>query len=232
MNVVSDYINIFLKNPLTIWLRWSIKASWLMFKYRKKRLVFKYLADAKNCSFGDYNTFYEYTNLTNSSFGNFVYIANRTIINNTIIGSYCSIGPGCKMGLGIHPIHRISTFPAFFSAAKQCQLSFCDKELFKEYERINIGNDVWIGANAIILDGIKIGDGAVIAAGAVVTKDVEAYAIIGGVPANVIKKRFSDIEIEKIQKTQWWNKDIEWIKKNYKLFNDPALFFNQIDKEN
>ena len=72
-------------------------------------------------------------------------------------------------------------------------------------EPVQIGNDVWIGARATILDGVKIGDGAVIAAGAVVTKDVPSYAIVGGVPAKVIKYRFDENRIKELLVEQWWN---------------------------
>ena len=79
---------------------------------------------------------------------------------------------------------------------------------------IIIGNDVWIGYNAIILSGVTIGDGAIIATGAVVTKDVPAYTIVGGIPAKKIKKRFSDEIIQRLQKMKWWDWPEELIAKN------------------
>ena len=79
---------------------------------------------------------------------------------------------------------------------------------------IVIGNDVWIGYNAIILSGVKIGDGAIVATGAVVTKDVKPYEIVGGIPAKVIRKRFSDEVIIKLQKMKWWNWPVDKIKRN------------------
>jgi acetyltransferase-like isoleucine patch superfamily enzyme len=231
MNVTNNYLNILLKNPLAKWLHWSVKVCWQMFIYRKKHLVIKNHAYIKNCTFGNYNTFYEYTNIINTHLGNFVYIANQSIICNTSIGSFCSIGPDCKIGLGMHPTNHISTFPAFFSTAKQCQIFFCEKDQYEEYKKINIGNDVWIGANVTIIDGINIGDGAIIAAGAVVTKDVEPYTIVGGVPAHFIKRRFSKENIEVFLNFKWWNKDIEWIKENANLFNNPTLFLKKLINE-
>lgn len=82
------------------------------------------------------------------------------------------------------------------------------------HEKLIIGNDVWIGYNAIILSGVKIGDGAIVATGAVVTKDVKPYEIVGGIPAKVIRKRFSDEVIIKLQKMKWWNWSVDKIKRN------------------
>jgi len=77
---------------------------------------------------------------------------------------------------------------------------------------------VWIGNNATIMSGVKVGDGAIIAAGAIVTHDVPSYAIVAGVPAKVIKYRFGMDTISLLEKIEWWNKDINWIKNNEELF--------------
>lgn len=89
---------------------------------------------------------------------------------------------------------------------------------------VEIGNDVWIGWNAVIMPGVTIGDGAIVAAGAVVTHDVPCYAIVGGVPAKVIKKRFSDEIIKQLMKIKWWNWPDEKIKENLELFYKPEKF--------
>lgn len=93
---------------------------------------------------------------------------------------------------------------------------------------MTIGNDVWIGANALIVDNITIGDGAIVAAGAIVTKNVEPYMIVGGMPATPIKKRFSDEQIEKLLRIKWWDKNLEWLKANHRLFHDPEKFFTTL----
>ena len=87
-----------------------------------------------------------------------------------------------------------------------------------------IGHDVWIGANALILPEVTIGDGAVIAAGAVVTRDVPPYAIVGGVPARVIRYRFSPEMIDAFLEIKWWDWPLEKIKENFDLFYHPELF--------
>ena len=83
-----------------------------------------------------------------------------------------------------------------------------------------IGNDCWINSNVTFISGIRIGDGAVVLAGAVVTKDVEPYAIVGGVRARVMKYRYDSKDIEWLMKIKWWDMDELWIKENWKAFND------------
>lgn len=97
---------------------------------------------------------------------------------------------------------------------------------------VKIGNDVWIGAGAVILDDVTIGDGAVIAANSVVTINVEPYNIVGGTPAKFIKKRFSDETIEKLLKFKWWEKDEIWLKNNFQSFHNMNDFENLIAELN
>lgn len=142
------------------------------------------------------------------------------------IGKYCSIGSRVTTARGGHPTSDwVSTHPAFFSPNKQCGMTYSDDEKYTEYKRqIEIGNDVWIGDSVLILDGVKIGDGAVLAAGAVVTADVPPYAIVGGVPAKVIRYRFNEDEIEHLIKLKWWDKSEQWIKENAHLFSNVKKF--------
>lgn len=218
------------KNPITIWLYWLVRSRFILFKNRKKFLRLGYLTYVSNTKIGLYNTFYSHVSINNSEIDDFVYVASGTTILRTQIGRFCSIGPNVKIGLGLHPTNFISTHPAFYSTQKQCQITFADKNYFKELGKIIIGNDVWIGANVLILDNVSIGDGAIIAAGAVVTKDVEPYSVVGGLPARLIRMRFKYDEIQCLMGIEWWNRDIEWLKRNYALFNNPEDFFRLIDK--
>lgn len=208
-------------NPLTLWLKWFVKKYWLEFKYRKQHLFIDYMADVSHCRFEEYNTIYKNTRLYHCGLGACTYISKDCQIQFAEIGRFCSIGPGVKIGLGIHPANTfVSTHPVFFSTRRQAQLSFLTENRFEEYKTTTIGNDVWIGTNAVIRDGITIGNGAIIGAGAVVTKDVPPYAIVGGVPTTIIRYRFSPEEIGFLESFQWWNKDLNWIRENSSLFSD------------
>ena len=170
-----------------------------------------------DCKIGNHTVIHPGICLSNAIIGDYTYV--RSSISNTTIGKFCSIGPFCRIGCGEHPSKKIvSTFPAFYSKNSGCKISFSKENLFEEYERIEIGNDVWIGTDSIILDGVKIEDGAIIGAGAVVTKNVDDYAIIGGVPAKLIRYRFEKQQIDFLKSFKWWDKDIKWIEKNHESF--------------
>jgi virginiamycin A acetyltransferase len=124
-----------------------------------------------------------------------------------IIGKFCSIACGAKFILtsANHTQKSLSTypFPIFFE-----DWELDKKDVAAAWDNkgdIVIGNDVWIGYEAVILAGVHIGDGAIVGARAVVTKDVPPYTVVGGVPAREIKKRFDEATISKLRKTQWWN---------------------------
>ncbi|MEO0272973.1 MAG: CatB-related O-acetyltransferase [candidate division WOR-3 bacterium] len=158
-----------------------------------------------------------------SSIGAFSYIGSNCRISYSKIGRFCSIASNVTIGLGKHPTSKfVSTYPGFYSNASGAT-HFCRHD-FVEHVPVTIGNDVWIGEHACILDGVQIGDGAIVGAFAVVTKDVEPYAIVAGNPAKLIRKRFSDSDIEFLCKTKWWEWPIEKIQKFSPYFHDIAVF--------
>ncbi|MBU2975498.1 CatB-related O-acetyltransferase [Zobellia sp. B3R18] len=143
--------------------------------------------------------------INHSQIGDYSYIARNTLVQHAQIGNYCSIAHDVNIGLGQHPIDLLSTSPIFYNKNNPLKYSLVEKSLiFEEYKTIKIESDVWIGARAIIMDGVKIGMGAIVAAGAVVTKDVPPFAIVGGIPAKIIKYRFNEDRIKQIIKSKWW----------------------------
>lgn len=200
------------KNPMTIWAKWLLLASWLELKNKRNKLQIEYMAFLSGCRVGYANRVYPYTILANVDLGDFTYVADHCTLSQTRIGKFCSIGPYVKCGLGIHPSRLfVSTHPAFYSDLQQCGVTFVNKGKFTERLPVEIGNDVWIGAGSTIVDGVKVGDGAIIAAGSVVVKDVPPYAVVGGVPAKLIRYRFDEDSIKKLLLLKWWDKDRKWI---------------------
>ncbi|MDN7131955.1 CatB-related O-acetyltransferase [Halomonas sp. MC140] len=127
-----------------------------------------------------------------------------------VIGRYCSIAPDVVIGDGDHPVDWLSTHPFQWGATGLISRKVA-LELKKEIplkSKIRVGHDVWIGSRAMIMRGVTVGNGAVIAAGSVVTKDVPPYAIVAGVPAKVIRYRFSEDVVQKLQVIKWWDFDI------------------------
>jgi acetyltransferase-like isoleucine patch superfamily enzyme len=214
------------QSPFTYWLRW-LRTKWkLESRHRKQHLHLEYMAEVNNCTFGKYNTVYKYARLRDSALGDFSYVARNSQVYNTQVGKFTCIGPNVTTGLGAHPSSQfVSSHPLFYSTLGQSSgFTIVDKNLFDEFPSTSIGNDVWIGNNATILYGLKIGDGAIIASGAVVTKDVEPYSIVGGVPAKVIRYRFTEEQISFLLELRWWDRDLEWIKANKHLFTDIQRF--------
>lgn len=142
-----------------------------------------------------------------------------------IIGKFCSIACGAKFifNCANHTLKSLSTytFPLFFE-----EWGLQKSEVASAWDNkgdIVIGNDVWIGYDAVIMAGVTIGDGAIIGTRAVVTKDVESYSIVGGIPAKEIRKRFSPDIIARLQKLQWWNWDTAKIRNSIKAIQNGDL---------
>lgn len=172
-------------------------------------------------TFEGYNRITGRSSIYNSHIGSYTYAVGASIGNATV-GKFCSIAMGAKVGgLGSHPTSYVSTHPIFYSAKRQCGISFSEEDYFKEDNKTVIGNDVWIGANAIIMDGVHVSDGAIIATGAIVTKDVPPYAIVTGIPAVIKKFRCSIEQVQILQHLAWWNWPQHLLKKHTKSFQGP-----------
>ncbi len=174
--------------------------------------------------------------INNSHIGFATYTGENVFLDSCKIGKYCSIASDVKLIIGKHPTKKwVTTHPAFFSTMGQSGVVYTKTMRFNEINienkyAITIGNDVWIGYGAKILEGIEVGNGAIIAAGALVNRNVPAYAIVGGVPARIIGYRFSDEDIVFLERTKWWDNNEEWIKKNLDLFEDISKFKEKVDR--
>ena len=210
-----------------------------------KRIIVKFMNIGKKINFGSR------TDISISSkFGGHNYIGDNSTFNGEIgygsyigysskisgkIGKYSCISSNVHVVNGWHPTSKfVSLHPAFYGVKNCTNLLYQKEKIFEPYKfaegnyDIIVGNDVWIGANVVVLAGVRIADGAIIGAGSVVTKDVKPYSIVAGVPATEIRKRFNDNQINKLLEICWWKRDETWIMNNYiKMFNIDDF----IDKE-
>jgi len=190
-------------------------------KYRKKKLYKIYNLD-KSVFFGG-NVY-----LSNRiGIGKYTYISNNVYINNCLIGKFCSIASNCAIGLDDHNYKVVSNHYFLYKA----KYKFIKNDLKHSDNITNIGNDVWIGFGAFIKAGVKIGDGSIIGANAVVTKDIPPYAIVGGVPAKIIKYRFPKDIIAKLKRIAWWDWDEKTIKNRINDFYNINDFIKKYYEE-
>jgi acetyltransferase-like isoleucine patch superfamily enzyme len=134
---------------------------------------------------------------------------HQILPTGTVIGRYSSMPRNLLVIIGSHPINHLSSFPFFYNP----DLGYVDKLFITRRTKLIIGNDVYIGLDVTIMPSVtSIGDGAVIAAGSVVVKDVPPFAVVGGNPAKLIKYRFRPETIERIIVSRWWDKDIDELK--------------------
>ncbi|MHA7843235.1 MAG: CatB-related O-acetyltransferase [Winogradskyella sp.] len=186
----------------------------------KKLCFLKNYINNPNIEIGDYTYYDDFEDVSN--FEKNVKYHFDFIGDKLIIGKFCMIASDATfiMNGGNHLTEATSAYPfAIFGGNWQHAM---DGKSYPSKGDTIIGNDVWIGHDATIMPGVKIGDGAIIATKAVVTKDVEPYTIVGGNPAKPIKKRFSAATILKLLQLKWWDWDIEKITKNLeKLTSHP-----------
>lgn len=181
------------------------------------KLVFlKHFVKAENIFIGDY-TYYDDGRYGPESFEeyNVLYNYDHSKVK-LVIGKFCALAAQTRFIMtGDHKLDAISTYP-FPIFGEGWQSAYDIKGLPVKGDII-IGNDVWFGYNSLVKNGVTIGNGAIIAAGAVVVKDVPAYSVVAGNPAKVVKMRFSESDIARLEQIAWWDWDIEKISCNLKL---------------
>lgn len=208
----------------------------MKYKWHGKLLFGKKTDISKNSVFEGANKIYDNTYFKgNMGYGSYIGTDGFFIGK---IGRFTSIAGKCWVVVGRHPYKFpfATTSPMFFSILKQNGNTFADSQLYNEFKyadqkyAVIVGSDCWIGHDVKIIEGVKIGDGAMVLAGAVVTKDVPPYAIVGGIPAKLIDYRFDKQTIQFLLTIKWWDNDIKWIKNNWKLMTNINLLKEYYNK--
>lgn len=192
----------------------------------RQTIYLKSVIHNPNISVGEYTMYNDFVNDPTEFEKNNVLYHYPVNHDRLVIGKFCSIACGAVFIFtsANHTLKSLSTypFPLFFEEWGLDKANVTDA--WDNKGDIIIGNDVWIGYEAVIMSGVTIGDGAIIAARAVVTKDVPPYTIVGGVPAKLIRKRFSEETIARLSEIRWWDWPYDRIKKNL-----PAITAGHID---
>ena len=167
--------------------------------------------------------------------GSFSYCRSTELPGDFVVGRYCSIAPVVTVGDQEHPLTRISTHP--FTTHRHMEI-LAKEEFGVDFQVCKhtftgkspkIGHDVWIGSGAVIKRGVTIGTGAVIGAKALVTRDVPPFAIVGGIPAKIIRYRFDEVLIDRILKSAWW----DYCFTDFKTFSltNPLQFCDELEEK-
>lgn len=195
--------------------------------YKKVSLFAKVTFDSNISRKSKVNRF---SKVYSSTILDYSYVGPQTELVFANVGKFCSIAQNCSIGLATHTIENISTSPIFTEKLNGTSFSWVDKDIINHnHNIIVIGNDVWIGKNATVLSNVKVGNGAIIGTGSIVTKDVPDYAVVAGVPAKIIKYRFSEEIITKLLEIMWWDLPEIVLKKNIHLFQKKVITLEDLN---
>jgi acetyltransferase-like isoleucine patch superfamily enzyme len=185
----------------------------------------------KKSTLGKHSVLFSNVVLQNSTLGDYSYMQSHSVAIDSDIGKFCSIASNITIGLVNHPTHLLSTSPVFYDNTQPLPFFFTDKKYYTDtIPRTIIEADVWIGQGAMIKAGITIGVGAVVGAGAVVTKNIEPYSVVVGVPAKHIKYRFEKELREKLIASQWWMLDEVKLLKLSPDFKNPEIMLEKLNE--
>jgi len=180
----------------------------------------------KECTLGRYTEVADQANLTESVLGDYSYVMERCDIIYTDIGKFVNIASEVRINPGNHPMEWVSQHH-FLYRLRRYGFGHEDNHPFfnwRRLQRVTVGHDTWIGHKAIILPGVRLGNGAVVAAGAVVTKDVPPYTVVAGVPAKPVRQRFPEAIWRSLEKICWWDWDHETLGERLEHFYDIRRF--------
>lgn len=193
------------------------------------------LSLVRDSEFAGYNSVGRFSRIRNCRFGTGSYVGSRSVLTRCSVGSYCSLASHVSLIAGAHPAERfVSTSPSFYSVTPANGLALTGRNLFEEYRYTDperrflaeIGNDVWVASHVQILQGVRLGTGCIAAAGSVITRDVEPYAIVGGVPARLIRHRFPPEIIRRLLALRWWEKSAEELQSARAFFREADAFLS------
>jgi phosphonate metabolism protein (transferase hexapeptide repeat family) len=170
----------------------------------------------------------QHSRLNESAVGDYTYLMERVQLDYAAVGKFGSVAAAARLGPTNHPLDR-PTAHHFSYRAAMYGLGEDDESVFewRADQPVEVGHDVWIGHGAIVLPGVTVGNGAVVGAGAVVTKDVPPYTVVAGVPAEPVRRRFSETVAARIEATEWWHWDHETLAERLGAFRDLNAFLEQ-----
>ncbi|MDP1028793.1 DapH/DapD/GlmU-related protein [Sphingomonas sp. KR1UV-12] len=178
-------------------------------------------ATVSDSRFEAQNRIGDHAHVAHSSLGRYSYVGPRCIVSHADIGRFCAVAPDAIIGTGGHPIGaNASIHPLFYLHRPAIGWDFVERDQASEYARTRIGHDVWIGAKAVVRDGVTIGNGAVVGAGAVVVHDLAPYGIYVGVPARLLRFRYAEDIVAQLEAHGWWDRDPAWLLANAAAFAD------------
>lgn len=202
-----------------------------MFKYLLSKIIKKaQLPSIVDSKISNQSKIESSSSVTLSTMGRHSFCGYDCDIYCADIGNFTSIASGVILGGARHPMEWLGMSPVFYKGRDSIKKKFVEFDI-PSAKRVTIGNDVWIGRNAIVLSGVSIGDGAVVGAGAVVTKDVPPYGIVAGNPAKLIRYRFNEERINSLLRIKWWDMEDDVIEKFADLCMDPDLVINYIENK-